>query len=229
MRKSIILLGKGTPAIRIADWFRQNDEYKLDCVVPSMPEPTWTESLTAWCHSNDVSCIETGRYEDIPGVESDSWRAPLALSVFYNRIIRNWFIEKTERILNLHNAPLPRYRGCAPINWALKNGESSHGVTIHEITPKVDAGPIVSQVNFSIHPETDEVIDAYRRALDFGFKLFEQTMPILDRIKPRPQDESQALYYSRADQARLGDRRSFTRAEPIRGTTRPPGPGTQSP
>ena len=41
------------------------------------------------------------------------------------------FIDSCKNIINLHNSPLPKYRGVRPINWALKNGEHSHGVTIH--------------------------------------------------------------------------------------------------
>ena len=55
--------------------------------------------------------------------------------------------------------------------------------------------------------------DVYARALEYGYMLFTQTMPMVDDITPRPQDDAQATYYSTSDNARLGDRRSFTRAE----------------
>ena len=101
----------------------------------------------------------------------------------------------------------------SPINWALKQGEQLHGVTIHEIVEKIDAGPIISQVMFSIYPDVDEVIDVYRRSLSFGWNLFTQTMPLLHRITPRAQDERSALYYSRNQNTELGDRQFFTRSE----------------
>jgi methionyl-tRNA formyltransferase len=101
----------------------------------------------------------------------------------------------------------------APINWALKEGQRMHGVTIHEITPGIDDGPIVAQLTYSIYPEFDEVIDVYRRSLNYGWTLFEQTMPLLDLVEARPQDESLATYFSAGDQVRLGDRRDFTRAQ----------------
>ena len=212
MVKKVVLLGKGDLAIRIAEWFHAHRDYELDCVVPVVPEPTWTNSITAWCKSHGVAVVENGRYQDIRGDLDASWHTELALSVFYDRILPPWFIAKCGRILNLHNAPLPRYRGVAPINWALKNGESEHGVTIHEITPETDAGPIVAQLRYLIHPEFDKVIDVYYRALRYGFTLFEQTMAILDRITPIPQDDSHATYYSKADREKLGNRRDFTRA-----------------
>ena len=212
MPKSVIVLGKGTLAIRAAEWFRRADDYEIAGVVPVVPEPTWTDSLIEWCREHDVPFVDSGRFQDALG---EGERVDLAVSIFYDKIIRAGFIDSCERIVNLHNGPLPRYRGVSPINWALKNGERSHGVTIHEITPGIDDGPIVSQVVYSIYPELDEVIDVYERAQRYGWALFQETMPILDSIVAQPQDESQATYYAASDNDRLGDRRSFTRAESV--------------
>lgn len=210
--KSVVLLGKGELACRIGAWFLRSDEHELRCVVPSMPEPTWTQSLPEWCREHRVPLIESGDVRDIPGVNCDDWSVDILLSVFYSRIVPAWIFNKAAHPLNLHNAPLPRYRGVAPINWALKNGEREHGVTIHRLSSAVDAGPIVAQVKFSIFPDTDEVITVYRRALAFGYMLFEQTIAIIDDIQPIPQAEEHVLSYSRRDMDRLGDRRDFRRS-----------------
>jgi methionyl-tRNA formyltransferase len=106
---------------------------------------------------------------------------------------------------------LPKYRGVSPINWALKNGEQEHGITIHEITPGIDDGPIVGQVKYSIYPEFDEVIDVYNRSLEYGWTLFQHTIPLIDGIKPRPQDDRQATYYNKGDNSRLAERSGFIR------------------
>ena len=211
MKRSVVLLGKGTLAIRIAEWFSNHAEYDLRLVVPVMPEPAWTDSLATWADDRGIRRVDSGQVRDIPDVLDDSWHTDLALSVFYDRIIKEWFIKKCGRILNLHNGPLPRYRGVSPINWALKNGESSHGVTLHEITPGIDDGPIYGQVTFSIYPGFDEVRDVYARALEYGWALFTQTMPLVDRITPTPQDHARATYYNLGQNAELGDRRGFTR------------------
>ncbi|MCK4660477.1 MAG: hypothetical protein KAV82_13225 [Phycisphaerae bacterium] len=213
MAKNVILLGKGKLAIRIAQWFRGSSDYTLQLVVPVMPEPHWTDSLTEWCLDWDISYVESGHYQDIPHVRTDDWSIDLVFSVFYDKILPAWFIDKAGCVLNLHNGPLPRYRGVSPINWALKNAEHMHGVTIHQITPRIDAGPIVAQIRYSIYPDFDEVIDVYNRALEYGYTLFEQTMPILDHITPRPQDDTQAIYYNQQENAHLGERRNFTRAQ----------------
>lgn len=215
MKKRVVFMGKGTLAVRCAKWFHESPDYELAYVVPVIPEPTWTESLSAWATANGVPIIESGHYKDIPDVKDEDWRIDVAFSVFYDKIIKAWFIDKCGRILNLHNGPLPRYRGVSPINWALKNGESMHGVTIHEITPGIDDGPIVSKVEYSIYPEFDEVGDVLGRAVEFGWTLFAQTLPNLDKIVAAPQDDSKALYYDSSRNGELGERRFFTKAESI--------------
>jgi len=217
MPREVVLLGKGSLAIRIADWFHRSPDHELTWVVPSVPEPVWTDSLMGWAEANGVPYVASGDHRQLPGFADDSASLDLVFSVFYSTIIRADFIDSCRRILNLHNAPLPRYRGVSPINWALKNGEREHGVTMHEITPGIDDGPIVAQLGYSIYPEFEEVEDVYARALDYGFALFAKTMPLLDRIAARPQDDSQATYYSRADNPRLEERRHFTRAQSVGG------------
>jgi len=212
-RKRTILLGKGTLAIQAAAWLQASDLYELTLIVPDMPEPNWTDSLSTWASTQGIDQIPTGRHEDIPGLKEDGFQIDLVLSIFYGRIFPAWFINKCDRIINLHNSPLPTYRGIAPVNWALKNGEILHGVTIHEINPGIDNGPIIGQATYSIYPETDEVIDVYNRGLAFGWELFKAVMPRLDDIAPRPQDESLATYYSSDDAVLLEERRNFTRAE----------------
>jgi methionyl-tRNA formyltransferase len=215
MKQGVILLGKGTLAIRIAEWFLENPNYELRVVVPVIPEPAWTDSLSAWAERHDVPLVPSGHYKDVPDVLTAAWQTDLALSVFYDKIIKEWFIAKCKTILNLHNSPLPKYRGVSPINWALKNGEQQHGVTIHEITPGIDDGPIYSQLLYSIYPAVDEVRDVYARALEYGWTLFTQTMPLLGKIKPAAQDHAQATYYNAKQNSLLAERRSFTREESV--------------
>ena len=54
--------------------------------------------------------------------------------------------------INLHGSLLPKYRGAAPINWAVFNGEAETGVTVIHLTPHIDAGPVVAQAKLPIGP-----------------------------------------------------------------------------
>lgn len=209
--KTVVVLGKGELAIRVADWFLHSSAYALVAVVPVIPEPVWTKSLATWARANDVHVVESGHYKDLPQMSTADGTIDLAVSVFYDKIIKAGFIDRCDQCINLHNGPLPRYRGVSPINWALKNEEFEHGITIHEITPGIDDGPILAQLKYSIYPEFDEVIDVYHRSLEYGWTLFQQTAPLLGKIRPRQQQHEDASYYSKADNPLLEDRRDFKR------------------
>lgn len=209
-RKTVVLCGKGELAIRCAEWFLKSANHDLTAIVPVIPEPGWSASFRDWALANGVTAIESGRYQDLPEDQSGRY-ADLGVSVFYDRLFKAEGIAKFGRLINLHNGPLPRYRGMSPINWALKNGETSHGVTIHEITPGIDDGPLIAGVSYSIRPEIDEVADVYERSLKFGWTLFEDVMPRLDRLPGVEQDHASATYYSTKDAERLGDRSNWRR------------------
>lgn len=201
LKKNVVLLGKGSLAIRIADWCKKN--HNLLCVVPELPEPTWTDSLSDWCKTNQVPLVSSGDYKDL----SRDVLIDLAVSVFYGKIFPPAFINRCTNIINLHNSPLPYYRGVRPINWALKNNEKFHGVTIHKIEAGIDNGPILGQVLYPLYPEVEEVEDVYRKALDYGWLLFQDIANNLDYAlrNARPQSE-RGSYYSLNDASQLADR-----------------------
>jgi methionyl-tRNA formyltransferase len=95
--------------------------------------------------------------------------------------------------VNLHASLLPKYRGAAPINWAIYNGETETGVTVIHMTPQIDAGPCIAQVRVVIDPdETAAELEA--RLAEIGARLLCQT---IDRLEAGdspilPQDASLA-------------------------------------
>jgi methionyl-tRNA formyltransferase len=205
----IILLGKGDLSIKVAEWILKNHELVL--VVPDSPEPSWTSSLTKWCINNQISFIPSGDYKEITNLQD----IDLIISIFYGKIIKDGFIKEVKNIINLHNAPLPKYRGVRPINWALKNNEFEHGVTIHKISKGIDDGEILGRVTYPIYPEIEEVIDVYNKSLDYGWLLFLDVMSKYDYIINNTvvQDEKNATYYSNKDINKLGERSNFNRYE----------------
>lgn len=208
MVTNVVLMGKGVLAGKVADWLYGNNQYNLVCVVPTNPPSPWTLRLEDWAKGKTVPVIDFGEAADVPLAMID-----LTISVTYEKILKRDYLARCGKAINIHNGPLPEYRGVNPINWALKNGEPEHGVTIHEITPGIDDGPILAITRFPINPVVDEVIDVYERCINFGWKLFKEVMPNLWAITPQPQDPTRARYYSRAVFSQLGDRSFFTRVE----------------
>ena len=95
--------------------------------------------------------------------------------------------------VNLHASLLPKYRGAAPINWALYYGEKETGTTVIHMTPKVDAGPCIAQARVNIEPdETAEQLED--RLADSGRWLMRRTIDSLEqgRLEALPQDPTLA-------------------------------------
>ena len=203
----IVVLGKGQLAIEVCRYIHNNG-HKLS-VVPVEPEPSWAPSLSDFCISAGIPIIkwEEFRIEDR--------KFSLGISVFFDKIFKSPDIDKFDILLNIHNAPLPKYRGVNPINWALKNGEFSHGVTIHQITESIDTGDIYGQRIFPINPHEDEVEDVYKRCLATGYELFVDVFENLPSITPLPQDSSKATYFSKLDFSKLGEREGFRRPSSV--------------
>ena len=90
--------------------------------------------------------------------------------------------------LNVHTSLLPKYRGAAPIQWAIANGDAETGVTIMKMDAGLDTGPIVSQRRTPILPEDDSAT-LHDRLARLGAELLAQTIPdfVAGKIQPSPQ------------------------------------------
>jgi len=90
--------------------------------------------------------------------------------------------------LNVHTSLLPKYRGAAPIQWAIANGDSETGVTIMRMDAGLDTGPIISQRATAILAADDSVA-LHDRLARLGAELLMQTLPdfVDGRIQPQPQ------------------------------------------
>jgi methionyl-tRNA formyltransferase len=99
--------------------------------------------------------------------------------------------------MNLHFGPLPRYRGVAPIAWAIINGEDETGVTLHLIDPGIDSGPILASVPVRIARD-ETARSLYDRCTQAAIDLFAAEWPRVrtGELAARPQD-GDALYYNR--------------------------------
>ena len=95
--------------------------------------------------------------------------------------------------INLHGSLLPKYRGAAPINWAIVNGEARTGVTTMQVNAGLDTGPILLKYETEIGPDETAPQLAARLA-EAGAPLIAETLRKLDRgnVTPEPQDDSQA-------------------------------------
>jgi methionyl-tRNA formyltransferase len=97
--------------------------------------------------------------------------------------------------INLHGSLLPKYRGAAPINWAIANGETRTGVTTMQVDATMDTGPILLQHELEIGAD-ETAPELYRRMAEAGAPLVIDSLLRFDRgeIKPRPQENALATH-----------------------------------
>lgn len=119
------------------------------------------------------------------------------LSLQHDRII-DCAVLGAGRGFNLHFAKLPDYRGSLTSYWPIRCGEVTAGVTLHELAPAVDAGPIIASREFPL-PPFYSAYDLYRTYHDYGFELVKEHLPALLARSYRAvaQDDTKATTYTR--------------------------------
>ena len=99
---------------------------------------------------------------------------------------------------NMHGSLLPKYRGRACVNWAVLNGETQAGVTLHHMTARADAGNIVAQEAVPIG-ENDTAQDVFTRIIPAAGRVLEGSLDAIlsGNAEGTPQDETQATKFGR--------------------------------
>ncbi len=116
------------------------------------------------------------------------------LVVAYGRIIPGWMLELPRfGNINLHGSLLPKYRGAAPIQWAIANGETETGVTTMHLDVGLDTGDILLEKRLPIGPNTTST-DVFAQLSVVGAELMIQTLKGLAQgtIAAKPQNHSEA-------------------------------------
>ncbi|MCP1495842.1 UDP-4-amino-4-deoxy-L-arabinose formyltransferase/UDP-glucuronic acid dehydrogenase (UDP-4-keto-hexauronic acid decarboxylating) [Pseudomonas migulae] len=133
-------------------------------------------------------------------IERISQLNPDYLFSFYYRHLLSEPLLATARkgAFNLHGSLLPRYRGRAPANWVLVNGESETGVTLHRMVKRADAGAILVQKKVGIE-RSDTALSLHGKLRVAATDLLRDTLPALlaGKVSETPQDESQATTFGR--------------------------------
>lgn len=120
--------------------------------------------------------------------------ADVAVVVAYGRILPEEFLRAPVRgCINVHFSLLPKYRGAAPANWAIVNGDKETGVTTMFMEPTLDTGPILLQHATNIG-ETETAPELMQRLSETGAELLSETLARLDELTPQSQDHTQASF-----------------------------------
>ncbi len=165
--------------VRETTWFRSVPKLAQDAKIPvytpeSLKAPEWEATLR-------------------------ELRPDLILSMYYRNMIPTRLLNLAPLgAYNMHGSYLPRYRGRAPLNWAIINGEDHTGVSLHVMVKEADAGDVIDQEKVPIGPEepaaalTDRIRDAAVRVLERQLDLL-----LAGKAVRHPQDHSKATYFGK--------------------------------
>jgi methionyl-tRNA formyltransferase len=136
------------------------------------------------------SCAELATRNSIPVYAPDAIDAEMIsqvaalkpdiiYSVYYRSLLPDALL-KSARIgaFNLHGSLLPKYRGRAPVNWVIVNGEREAGLTLHHMVARADAGDIVARRACTID-DSDTALTLYRKLVPLGAEMIREYHPLI--------------------------------------------------
>lgn len=126
--------------------------------------------------------------------ESFEW----IVSVYFRYLVPDHLLKAPKGAMNIHCSLLPAYRGCAPINWALANGETRVGVTFHDMVTTADAGDIVEQISIDILPD-QQAGDIMDILAEYAAEIIKRQYVLVqnNQVKRKPQPLGDYKIYPR--------------------------------
>jgi len=150
-------------------------------------------------------------------------------SFYYRRLLgAEWLGVPRRGALNMHGSLLPKYRGRAPVHWAILNGETETGASLHVMVEKPDAGALVDQQAVAI-AENDSALEVSLHVADAAAAVLARSLPrlIAGTAEARPLDLSQGSYFGRRrpEDGRIDWRRGARAVHDLVRAVAPPFPG----
>jgi methionyl-tRNA formyltransferase len=161
-------------------------------------ENRWFSSVAEFSRERGIPVYLPEKINEPPWPRMIEEAQPDLLFSFYYRSMVGPKILSIPRLgaLNLHGSLLPKYRGRAPVNWVLVNGERETGVTLHFMVAKPDAGDIVGQAPVNIYFD-DTAFTLFRKLEKAAEKLLDKLLPVIAKgaIPRRPNEIEKGSYY----------------------------------
>jgi methionyl-tRNA formyltransferase len=173
----------------------------IDLVVTHQDDPlenVWFGSVAKLCAEKNIPYITPDASDLSDLIPQLQALAPDYLFSFYYRHMIPAQILACAKIaaLNMHGSLLPKFRGRAPVNWAILHGETQTGATLHIMEAKPDAGDIVGQVAVSIGPD-ETATDVFGKVSQAAVKVIDQVLPSLlqGKVPRRPNELQKGSYF----------------------------------
>lgn len=140
---------------------------------------------------HDLPLLQPEKLKDESFIEAlKAWQADLQIVVAFRMLPEVVWNMPKYGTFNLHASLLPQYRGAAPINWAVMNGDTETGITTFFLKHEIDTGEVIQQVKVPI-AETDDVGIVHDKLMMLGGKLVTETVDAIinGTVKSIPQEE----------------------------------------
>lgn len=178
-----------------------NAGIQIDLVVTHQDDPNenvWFGSVAQLCQEKHLPFITPNANELVEITPKITALAPDYIFSFYYRYMIPAPILACARIaaLNMHGSLLPKYRGRAPVNWAILHGETQTGATLHVMEVKPDAGDIVGQAQVTIGPD-ETATDVFEKVTQAAVAVINEVLPHLieGNVPRKPNDLSKGSYF----------------------------------
>ncbi len=182
----------------LEELLRQGAEVALVFTHEDSPtEEIWFASVRELAQRHGIPYVTSDINEPANVARLRELAPDFILSFYYRNMIKPEVLEIPGKgALNLHGSYLPRYRGRVPVNWAVINGETETGATLHYMVEKPDAGDIVDRERVEIL-FTDTAFDVFNKVTDAAVKVIARAWPLLrDGKAPRiPMDLKAGSYF----------------------------------
>jgi methionyl-tRNA formyltransferase len=162
-------------------------------------EEIWWRSCADLATRNSIPVFTPERVDAAVIAQVAALHPDVIYSVYYRYLLPDAILNPAPLgAFNLHGSLLPKYRGRAPVNWMIVNGEREAGLTLHHMVARADAGDIVAQRSCSID-DRDTALTLYRKLVPLGAEIIREFHPlIVTGSAPRTkQDLSRGSYFGR--------------------------------
>lgn len=200
---SIVFIGSGCLAIPVLDALCRSGKDQILAVVTQPDRPSGRSRKIKPCPLKPVAIEHELMYHTPDSINDAemlqvvrSYKPDLFVVADYGQILSKELLSIPKiGSVNVHPSLLPEYRGAAPVQWALINGELETGVTIQYVAEKMDAGDIIAQSRATIEPE-DNTESLQRR---LGMVAANMLLEVLDNmrsgsVESKPQQHELATY-----------------------------------
>jgi methionyl-tRNA formyltransferase len=178
-----------------------SQKIKVHLVITHKNDPkekVWFDSVSLLCEKESINYIYAEDYT-IAEINKhiDLFDVSVIFSFYFRTLLPTTLLRKSRfGAVNMHGSLLPKYRGRAPVNWQIINGEKKGGVTLHYMDDKPDAGNIIDQIEVKILVE-DTPVTLFEKLINASETILSRSLPSIlnGTCKSIPQNHNEATSY----------------------------------